>query len=110
MGENFSPIFKPTLDKPEIIMNVIKTQADAIKYLQSATTGDEILENLNQLPSLIITDTYNAVSSTMNDDDEDKSMDKDNWAELPVDLFQDEIDEDDDDISVYTNPYEEVIN
>lgn len=110
MGENFSPIIKPTLDKPEIIMNAIKTKADAIKYLQSATTGDEILDNLNQLPTLIITDSDDAVSNTMSDEEESET--DDTWAPLPEGLFEEESveDDEDDDISAYTSPYEEMIS
>jgi hypothetical protein len=109
MGENFSPIFKPTLDKPEIIMNVIKTQADAINFLQIGTTGDEILDQLDKLPYLIVTDSDNDVSSTMN---EDESEIDDTWAPLPEGLFEDdsEEDEDDDDITAYTSPYEDAIS
>lgn len=88
-------------------MNVIKTQADAINFLQIGTTGDEILDQLDKLPHLIITDSDDAVSSTMNEESEDE----DNWAPLPESLFDDDsVEDEDDDITAYTSRYEDSIS
>jgi hypothetical protein len=76
-------------------MNVIKTKADAIHYLQTGDDGTQILERLDQLPHLIDFDVDDAISSTVSD--EIANEERDNWAELPDGIFdadsEDELDE-----------------
>jgi len=83
-------------------MNIIKTQVDAIRFLQIGNNGDEILDQLEKLSHFIMTDVDDVVSDSMMNESEND----DDWATVPDGLFED--DNDDDDIVAHTRPYQEI--
>lgn len=83
-------------------MNIIKTQVDAIRFLQIGNNGDEILDQLEKLSHFIMTDVDDVVSDSMMNESEND----DDWATVPDGLFED--DDDDDDIVAHTRPYQEI--